>query len=114
MGVDAMIFVRTRDGMIPEDVHKVDFSPVDPPEYGPRPKEAQFRVDYGGRMYRPGYERGHWPGIAALLLELLVCENVKSVWYFGDDRENLDELGAPIDVEYINRMNEHFVENGYR
>lgn len=116
MGVDAMMYVKTRDGLIPDDVYQVDFSPVGKTDYdyGLCPAGADFRVECEGRMYRPGYERGHWPTLSALLLELLACRTIESVWYFGDDAENENDVGDPIDTEYINRMNEHFVENGYR
>jgi hypothetical protein len=45
------------------------------------PSEATHTVEFSGRYFSPCREAAHWPSIHALLMELLACPSVKTLWY---------------------------------
>ena len=70
---------------------------------------ATHEIDTGSRYYGPGYERGPWPKIAAVLMELLACEDVEKVWY-GSDASTPQE----IDADGVCEISRHYMANGQR
>ena len=86
MGVDACIYFKTKEGKDPTLCHNFEGEKypkiVESPDWAP--KEATHEVDNWWRYYGPGYERGPWPKIAEVLMELFASEDVEKVWYMGD------------------------------
>ena len=62
------------------------------------------------RYYGPGYERGPWPRIAAVLMALHASKDVEAVWYFGDCSEG-DE---PFTPQRVQEFSAHYMANGDR
>ncbi len=60
--------------------------------------------------YGPGYERGEWPKIAAVLEFLRRRLRPAQIWYGRDDMGRLQEVTA----EFLDQMWEHWAENGGR
>lgn len=112
MGVDACIYVKTRSG---EDVDLSSDLPRDV-EVHPSVFEdggmegSTHEIVNRWRYYGPGYERGPWPSIAAVLMVLLGSQDVKTVWYFGDNKDD-DE---PFIVERLEQFTRHYIEHGNR
>lgn len=104
MGIDASIMVKVADGLIPGVGMDCDFVVV--PD---KPGWYAVESPWSFRFYGKEYQRGHWPRIAAILLELLADSSIEEVRYSGDCGE-YDE--GPVTVEFINDMNKFYVENG--
>lgn len=70
MGVDACIYFKTRNGDEPTLCDSLPYgcSMVDAKEWAP--DGATHEIDQCWRYYGPGYERGPWPSIAAVLMAL--------------------------------------------
>lgn len=62
------------------------------------------------RYYGPHYARGHWPSIAAVLMELLQHPNISKVWYGGDSTSCLPEIAAARILE----LSEYYMQHGSR
>lgn len=66
------------------------------------------------RLYDFGYERGHWPEIAEVLMELLADPNISKVWYGGDGgypediKEMTEERFFKITKHYLINMHEPY------
>lgn len=88
MGQDAMIYVRTKSGNPPEGLAMFHscFSRQDH-----MVAEATHEVDVPYRFYGVGYERGPWPLIAGVLLDLLANPDVEKIWYCSDSGNNATE-----------------------
>lgn len=108
MGIDACIYVKTSDGQEPAVCDSL------PP--GCRVvataffERATHEIDQRFRYYGPGYERGPWPSIAAVLMALYAAPNVEAVWYFGDCHDE-DE---PFTREQVLEFSEHYMTVGDR
>lgn len=88
MGIDCRIYVRTEDGRPPEierDWPKGVYLRLNDHENGPQ--MAKFYIETPWRYWHPGYPRGPWPQISALLLMLLTALNTEVVWYYGDSSD---------------------------
>jgi len=112
MGLDVEIYFRSKtaepnleDALIP------GFSIQPISEYMAEDlPEATHEVDCGCmRYYGEHYERGPWPRFAAVLMELLACEDVEKVWY-GSDASTPQEINA----EGICEISRHYMANGQR
>ena len=80
MGIDAVVTFDTKSGEAPD--HAWVFFERRKSTTG---VGGRFVVDMGGqRFWSPGYRRGNWPKIAAVLLELMADPNISDVWYHGD------------------------------
>lgn len=62
------------------------------------------------RYYGPGYERGPWPSIAAVLMALHASPDVEKVWYFGDCSDG-DE---PFTPQLVQEFSAHYMTEGDR
>lgn len=110
MGIDACIYVKTRDGQEP---HLCDSLPNDCTVIAAQEwasAGATHEVDQCWRYYGPGYERGPWPRIAAALMALHASPNVETVWYFGD----CNDFGEPFTPERVHEFNAHYMKEGDR
>jgi len=65
-------------------------------------------VDSLTRYYAPGYERGEWPSIAAVLMQLHEAPEVEVVWYGGDG------MVGECDVERVLEISRHYMLHGNR
>lgn len=88
MGVDACIFIKTKDEQDPDLCMPITSQCriVKATEYAI--DGATHEIQQSWRFYGQGYERGPWPLIAGVLMALHACENVENVWYFGDSQED--------------------------
>lgn len=105
MGLDACIYVKTRDRAEPKLRHKLPDGAtiVGADEWAP--EGSTHEVVQLWRYYGPGCERGPWPLIAAVLLALMASENVETVWYFGDSLGGDD----PFTQERLEQYNRHYI-----
>lgn len=110
MGIDACIYVKTRDGKEPELVDSLprDCSVQVQAEWAV--EGATHEIHQCWRYYGPGYERGPWPRIAAVLMSLFACSNVEHVWYFGD----CGDEGEPITPAQVMEICAHYMRVGDR
>jgi len=110
MGIDALIYVKTRDGNEPNVCdslpNRCEISPAD--EFAM--DGATHEIGQPWRYYGPNYERGPWPSICAALLALHAAENVETVWYFGD----CYDWDAPFTPERVAEYSAHYMANGDR
>jgi len=110
MGIDACIYFKT-------------FSGGEPTLCDPLPESCSIsladswacegsthQIDQCWRYYGPGYERGPWPRIAAVLMALHASKDVEAVWYFGDCSEE-DE---PFTPQRVQEFSAHYMANGDR
>jgi hypothetical protein len=113
MGIDACIYFEVHDKSAELNVNR----------FLARYPEAEIRkiIDHGGlaepegsthevvnpwRFYDIGYERGPWPVMCAVLMDLLKDRRIKTVWYGGDSSSD----GAhKIDALYLIQMTAHFL-----
>lgn len=110
MGVDACIYCKTKDG---EEPNLCDALPngatiVAAGEW--EKDRATHEISQSWRYYGPGYERGPWPSIVAVLMALHASPNVEAVWYFGD----YSEIGHPFTPEHVLEYSAHYMANGDR
>lgn len=110
MGIDACIYVKTKDGKDPEfcDSLPDGCSVVAANEYAI--DGATHEINNPFRYYGGRYERGCWPAIAHVLMALHACKNVETVWYFGDTHDD----NAPFTPEMIHELNAHYMRVGGR
>lgn len=110
MGIDACIYVKTKDGHEPDlcDCLPNEFSFLKAGKYSPG--GATHKINHNFRYYGPGYERGPWPLLASVLMSLYAGENVEAVWYFGDCTDD----AIPISAEDINKISAHYMAHGDR
>ena len=110
MGIDACIYCKTKDGKEPElcDGMPDGVAIIAADDWAP--EGATHEIYEPWRYYSPGYERGPWPRIAAALMALHACENVETVWYFGD----CSETDAPFTPERVQEYSAHYMTNGDR
>ena len=110
MGVNACIYVKTRDGQEPDlcDSLPNECKVITAPEWAC--DGATHEVDQPWRYYGPGYERGPWPRIAGVLMALHAAPNVETVWYFGDCSDG-DE---PFTPERVQEFIAHYMQEGDR
>ena len=85
MGIDACIYVKLRGGVTEPRLEQelpqgFRLKPTDEGDM----ECATHEVDNCARFYGPGYARGPWPTLSAVLMLLLNSQDVETVWYFGD------------------------------
>lgn len=111
MGIDAKILFKVKNGkhfdnfLIP-----FNYSEICAEDYSEKENSlgATHFVDFYERFYGPGYERGPWPTICGILMELFASGSVEKVWYGGDDF--IDEI-TPSDILDFSK---HYMEHGCR
>lgn|SRR5574337_36845 len=110
MGIDARIYAKLDDD-------RAEFEWSLPNGYVLRavdvdwaPEGATHEVDTSARYYGPGYERGVWPDLCAVLMLLHACPAVRKVWYGGDTTEDVPECPRTRVLE----LTAHFMEHGCR
>ena len=110
MGIDACIYLKTTDGKAPDlcDSLPNGANIIDAGEWAI--EGATHEVDNVWRYYSPGYERGPWPVISSVLMALHACDNVETVWYFGDCSDG----DAPFTPERVHEYNAHYMRYGSR
>lgn len=110
MGVDACIYFKTRTGQMPDHLYSLPngATVVDANEFAVAGSTHEIYQCW--RYYGPGYERGPWPFIAAILIELMANEDVETVWYFGDSNDSDD----PFTQERLEQYTRHYIEHGDR
>lgn len=99
MGIDACVYVKTKDGQPPGI--SVGFSEDYEPGW----------FDVGGeklqRYYSETYPRGHWPTICAVLLDCLASPCVEVVKYCGD-HVSIEDV-EPITLDRVFELSRHWV-----
>jgi len=121
MGIDCEISFRANrsetypvEGIdLPNDFEIVAYS-EDPDGdcrecYG-RPTGSTHFISTCQRYYGEGYERGPWPTIAEVLMKLLSCPAVVTVWYGGDGDDEI----PPCTPDHVIALCRHFMEYGRR
>lgn len=110
MGVDSRILIKTRNGNEPNlcDVLPAGCSLIKTDD--DVCEGATHEVEQSWRYYGPGYERGPWPMIAAVLMVMHASEDVETVWYFGDNHEG----DAPFTPERVHEFSAHYMRVGDR
>lgn len=110
MGIDALIMCKGIPPQEPEYIGLLGrMVPITPDDYlADIQPEATHRLDTGCRHYGIGYERGPWPKLAAVLMELMSTPTVEKVWYGGDEWANV------MTPEGLQVLNEHFIKHGHR
>lgn len=111
MGVDVRIYVKANTSCLTledELPRGYELKPVDADACAPA--GATHEVDTFVRYYGPGYERGPWTDICAVLMLLHACPDVERVWYGGDNEDGVPEC-PPVRVT---ALSEHFMEHGKR
>lgn len=110
MGVDTQIYCRIRSGMdTPNAPSGASLVPISKPwdEDALWPEGATHEVRTMDRFYAEGYERGCWPHIAAVLMELISHLSVETVWYGGDS----DAVTPKIDEERVVELCRHWMRH---
>jgi hypothetical protein len=111
MGLDACFAVKTNDGNEPDLSNSVDYLSIEKKsEFGYLPSGATHGVNFYGRFYGIGYERGNWPKIASVILCLMAAPNVECVWYYSD----CEEPEMPFTMQDFYEFSDHYVASGNR
>lgn len=124
MGVDVDIYVKAKDsrlqvadlleyaerldeGFVREDWYDCVFLTD---EVDPGPKGATHCMSLISRYYGVGYERGDWPGISSVLMDMLNDEMINTVWYVADS-EN-EELATPATISAVKATDLFYEKHG--
>jgi hypothetical protein len=107
MGADACIYFKTRTG---DDPKLCDALPEGCSIAGTDGcvDGATHEVENPWRYCGPGYEKGPWPSIAAVLTILHKSQDVETVWYFGDTHKP----AGPITPQQVQEFSAHYMANG--
>jgi hypothetical protein len=115
MGVDAIVYFKTKSGNDPKlewwlsDSFKI--TPVD--NYISESIGATHELDMGvTRYYGKDYARGPWPEICGVLMLLHACPDICKVWYGGDCDDPCDMPECT--VEDVLETSRYFMERGNR
>lgn len=114
MGLDAQIFFRLKDGhQAPKFPPIFGFTwKVAPADPDLSPPGSTHKIHTLCRYYGPGYERGLWPALCAILMLLHADESIERVWY-GDDGD--DECALPeCPPERVLELSAHYMKHGHR
>jgi len=105
MGVDVELWIKASPdfGLSPP----LDAKWVDRSDAG---VDATHSLSTLWRYYGRGYERGFWPQIASLLLELFADPEVEKVWYFGD-HSDICEMSEFTFEDFVS-LSRHWVSVG--
>lgn len=106
MGIDVEIVMRAKPGHTPHDPAHIHGT-VSESDYIPG---YTHELSSCTRYYGVGYERGPWPNIAAYLLELMADQNIEAVGYGGDS----SDYREPVTLEWLTKMNLHYIDNEER
>lgn len=111
MGIDAEIYFKVKEGENYDGVSSSHFSILQT-ESEFKPLGATHVVSSMCRVYDFGYERGNWPLLALMLMQLLASPQIETVWYGGEnvDSEYLEIL---TNERFLNIM-KHYLEHGNR
>ena len=110
MGIDTCIYVKTRDGNEPDVCDLLPNGCRVVPASECAADGATHEIDQNWRYYGPGYERGPWPSICAVLMALHASPNVETVWYFGDSTIGDD----PFTPQRVHEFSAHYMREGDR
>lgn len=107
MGIDAKIFIKTKNGKHPDlGIWFLDPIEENTEEFLP---EANYQVSITDRFYDESYARGPWPKICGILLDLFSDLDVEKVWYFGDYEDPKE-----FKPEDLLKLCEFYMKNGNR
>jgi hypothetical protein len=110
MGVDACIYIKSKtDAPRLEEPLPEGFT-IQTDGLGP--PTSTHEVYTLSRYYGPGYERGPWPTLCAVLMTLMNSPDIESVWYFGD--YSCEDDQTPITCDDLFEITRHFIANGER
>lgn len=70
--------------------------------------DATHEINTGHRYYGTHYERGPWPILAGILMELIQNPDIEKVWYGGD------EFAEEMTREKLLALTLHYMNNGHR
>lgn len=92
MGIDIELFFKTENKEYWDD-RKTYLGKVAINDNEDLP-EATHHISSITRLYDFNYERGPWPQIASVIMELLADPTVEKIWYGGDSfgASNLQEM----------------------
>lgn len=107
MGLETVIFFKTREGGIPQLSDELPYDCTIFPATDVRCPGATHEVRQHWRFYGPTYNRGPWPSIAAVLMGLYASSEVECVWYFCDT----DEAPEPFGIERVLEFSAHYMAN---
>jgi hypothetical protein len=110
MGVDAEIYLKSKDGKEPELEWNLPNGYRISPANKWAPEGATHEIETAVRYYGANYERGPWPYISAVLMLLLASEDVEIVWYGGNCYDSM-QICTP---ETVRELNDHFMAHGNR
>lgn len=82
----------------------------DGPDIDPEPGETFVRLSLWERFYGPGYERGRWFILDALIRYLNRVWPEAEVWYGGDSSGVLHQHA---DAAFLEEMMAHYVQSGH-
>lgn len=114
MGIDAVIYFKVREGETLESIAEWRM----PQHCRVIPASdwaiegATHEVDVPYRYYGEGYERGPWPLICSVLLEVMAAPEVEIVWYSGDSGSEMTD--QPFTKSRLMEIVEHYLEHGNR
>ena len=115
MGIDVEIYFETEPGApVPVFSDDYDFKIVSLAGDPDVRRDAEgnlptHHVQTFRRYYGPGYERGSWPVICAVLMRLFATQGMKRVWYFGDSGEIEDR--KPMTIDDVLELSRHYMTN---
>lgn len=108
MGVDATIYCRIKAGEVHLPFCDLQAIGYELDEDCSWPNGATHEVNMDcERLYCKGYERGNWPRIARVLLELVGHPSVEAVWYGGDNGGNLPKIDEDRVIELCRHWMRH-------
>lgn len=107
MGIDACISVKTRDGLRPSVGIAFEVPIV---KYSYDDLDTEWEVETTSRWYSEGYERGFWPNLASILMQLFAAENVEAIYYYGD----CNGPDKPLTHERFLELCKHYMTVGNR
>lgn len=109
MRIDAVILVKLKvDGELP-NLRCGSFIPISDYVQEMAPG-ATHELSNPWRLYGEHYERGPWPQIAAVLMELLADPNIETVWYGGDSYPSYSQFTK----DDLFQTTEYYLKNTHR
>lgn len=74
--------------------------------------EATHRIELTGndRYYGKDYERGVWPTIAGILMDLFASKDIQKVFYGSDGEDYVQEITP----KYVAAMSLYYMKHGNR
>jgi hypothetical protein len=112
MGVDAVIYCEVTGTADADGLpYGASWRLTEEPDFGPKGSTHEVRCG-GARLYDIGYERGYWPELCGILMNLHESPNIGRVWYDGDAG---DDAGARLcDPDRVLAISRHYMTHGNR